>query len=157
MLIVLVPGLVFEAAYRLDIAELRQTFVGAAILAVPGVLVSAGVVALVLTATGLQPSLAFIVGAIVSATDPVSVIATFRTLGRPARLATLVEAESLFNDGTAVVIFLIAVRAATGPVEPLDAVDRVRHDGRAQRGLGLVIGVVATRVMAYAAGSTRSS
>ena len=49
--------------------------------------------------------------AIVSATDPVSVIATFRTLGAPARLATLVEAESLFNDGTAVVIFLIAVRA----------------------------------------------
>ncbi len=150
VLIVLVPGLVFEAAYRLDIAELRQTFVGAAILAVPGVLVSAGVVALVLTASGLEPSLAFIVGAIVSATDPVSVIATFRTLGAPARLATLVEAESLFNDGTAVVIFLIAVRAATGPVEPLDAAVGFVTTVAVSAVLGLVIGVVATRVMAYA-------
>ena len=79
VLIALVPGLVFEAAYRLDVTELRRTFIGVAILAIPGVLVSAGVVALVLTATGLEPSLAFIVGAIVSATDPVSVIATFRS------------------------------------------------------------------------------
>lgn len=150
VLIVLVPGLVFEAAYRLDVTELRQTFVGAAILAIPGVLVSAGVVALVLSAAGLEPSLAFIVGAIVSATDPVSVIATFRTLGAPARLATLVEAESLFNDGTAVVIFLIAVRAATGPVEPIEAVTGFVTTVAFSAALGLVVGVVATRVMAYA-------
>ena len=51
--------------------------------------------------TGLALDPAFIVGAIVSATDPVSVIATFKRLGAPTRLATLVEAESLFNDGTA--------------------------------------------------------
>jgi NhaP-type Na+/H+ or K+/H+ antiporter len=69
VLIVLVPGLVFEAAYRLDLDELRRTFIGAVVLAVPGVLVSAGVVALILSAAGLAPSLAFIVGAIVSATD----------------------------------------------------------------------------------------
>jgi CPA1 family monovalent cation:H+ antiporter len=124
--------------------------VGAAVLAIPGVLVSAGVVALVLSAAGLQPSLAFIVGAIVSATDPVSVIATFRTLGAPARLATLVEAESLFNDGTAVVIFLIAVRAATGPVDPLDAVTGFVWTVAISAVLGFVVGAVATRVMAYA-------
>ena len=122
VLIALVPGLVFEAAYRLDVTELRRTFFGVAILAIPGVLVSAGVVALVLTATGLEPSLAFIVGAIVSATDPVSVIATFRSLGAPAGLRTLVEAESLFNDGTAVVVFSIAVAAATSSVAPTHAV-----------------------------------
>jgi CPA1 family monovalent cation:H+ antiporter len=150
VLIVLVPGLVFEAAYRLDVEELRRTFVGAVILAVPGVLVSAGVVALVLSAAGLQPGLAFIVGAIVSATDPVSVIATFRTLGAPGRLATLVEAESLFNDGTAVVIFSIAVRAVTGHVEPLDAVTGFASTVVVSAGLGLAVGVVATRVMAFA-------
>jgi CPA1 family monovalent cation:H+ antiporter len=150
VLIVLVPGLVFEAAYRLDVTELRRTFVGAAVLAVPGVLVSAGVVALVLSAAGLQPSLAFIVGAIVSATDPVSVIATFKTLGAPARLTTLVEAESLFNDGTAVVIFLIAVRAATGPVEPVGAVVGFVTTVALSAAIGLGVGVVATRIMAYA-------
>lgn len=150
VLIVLVPGLVFEAAYRLDVMHLRETFIGVAILAIPGVLVSAGVVALVLTAAGLQPSLAFIVGAIVSATDPVSVIATFRSLGAPGRLATLVEAESLFNDGTAVVIFSIAVRAATGHVGPLDAVFWFASTLVVSAGLGLVAGVVATRVMVFA-------
>ena len=151
MLIVLVPGLVFEAAYRLDIAELRQTFVGAAILAVPGVLVSAGVVALVLTATGLQPSLAFIVGAIVSATDPVSVIATFRTPGgagaagdarrgrepvqrrhRPSSSSSsrCAPRPGRWSRSTRSIGFVTTV-----------AVSAV---------LGLVIGVVATRVMAYA-------
>jgi CPA1 family monovalent cation:H+ antiporter len=150
VLIALVPGLVFEAAYRLDITELRRTFIGVAILAIPGVLVSAGVVALVLTLAGLEPSLAFVVGAIVSATDPVSVIATFRSLGAPARLTTLVEAESLFNDGTAVVVFSIAVAAATGHVGPFDAVAWFASTMVVSAGLGLVAGVVATRVMVFA-------
>jgi monovalent cation:H+ antiporter, CPA1 family len=150
VLIVLVPGLVFEAAYRLDIAELRRTYIGVAILAIPGVLVSAGVVALVLIATGLEPSLAFLVGAIVSATDPVSVIATFRTLGAPARLTTLVEAESLFNDGTAVVTFSIAVAAVTGEVGPANAVVWFVSTIALSTGLGLVAGVVASRVMVFA-------
>jgi CPA1 family monovalent cation:H+ antiporter len=149
VLIVLVPGLVFEAAYRLDITELRHTYLGVAILAVPGVVISAGVVALVLAASGLEPSLAFIVGAIVSATDPVSVIAAFKSLGAPGRLATLVGAESLFNDGTAVVIFAIAVRAATGPVEPVDAVTGFVATIVVSAGLGLVAGIVATRLMAF--------
>ena len=46
-------------------------------------------------------------GSIISATDPVSVLSLFKTLGAPARLTAIVEAESLLNDGTAVVIFRI--------------------------------------------------
>ena len=99
---------------------------------------------------GCDPSLAFIVGAIVSATDPVSVIATFKSLGAPNRLATLVEAESLFNDGTAVVVFSIAVAAATGSVDPPNAVIWFASTLVVSAGLGLVTGVVATRVMAVA-------
>jgi len=150
VLIVLVPGLVFEAAYRLDFTELRRTYIGVAILAIPGVLVSAGVVAVILTIAGLPPSLAFIVGAIVSATDPVSVIATFKRLGAPTRLATLVEAESLFNDGTAVVVFSIAVAATTGTVAPTNAILWFVGTLTVSAGLGLVIGVVATRLMVFA-------
>lgn len=109
---VLLPGLVFEAAYRLDGDELRRTFAGVALLAVPGVIVSAAVVAAVLhLATGLPMSEAFVVGAMVSATDPVAVVATMRRLRAPKRLVTLVDAESLFNDGTAVLVFAIALGA----------------------------------------------
>jgi CPA1 family monovalent cation:H+ antiporter len=108
----LLPGLVFEAAYRLDGNELRRAFGGVALLAVPGVLITAAVVALVLhAATGLPVNEAFLVGAIVSATDPVAVVSTMRRLDAPRRLVTLVDAESLFNDGTAALAFVVAVAA----------------------------------------------
>ncbi len=120
---VLLPGLVFDAAYRLDGDELRRTFGGIALLAVPGVLVTAAIVALVLhLATGLPPNEAFLVGAIVSATDPVAVVSTMRRLAAPRRLVTLVDAESLFNDGTAALAFVLAL-AAFGPQPPTLAAD----------------------------------
>jgi CPA1 family monovalent cation:H+ antiporter len=148
VLAVLVPGLVFEAAYRLDVAELRRTFLGVVLLAVPGVLVSAAIVALVLsTFAGVPIGPAFVVGAIVSATDPVAVIATFRYLSAPRRLATLVEAESLFNDGTAVVVFTIALAAISQGVTPAEAVVEFLATVAASALIGLVLGVVAARVM----------
>jgi CPA1 family monovalent cation:H+ antiporter len=109
---ILLPGLVFEAAYRLDADELRRAFGGVALLAVPGVIVVAAVVAVVLhNAAGLPLVEAFIVGAIVSATDPVAVVATMRQLNAPPRLVTLIDAESLFNDGTAVLVYAIGLGA----------------------------------------------
>ncbi len=113
----LLPGLIFEAAYRLDGNELRRSFGGVALLAVPGVLVTAAVVAVVLNlATGLSLESSFLVGAIVSATDPVAVVATMRQLRAPSRLVTLIDAESLFNDGTAVLVYAIALGAVSGDV-----------------------------------------
>jgi len=132
---VLLPGLVFEAAYRLDGDELRRTFGGVALLAVPGVLVTAAVVAFVLNAaTGLPANEAFLVGAIVSATDPVAVVSTMRRLDAPRRLVTLVDAESLFNDGTAALAFVIAL-AALGSQPPTLA------DGAIRFAVGLVASV----------------
>ncbi|MDO8484232.1 MAG: cation:proton antiporter, partial [Candidatus Limnocylindrales bacterium] len=113
----LLPGLVFEAAYRLDGNELRRSFGGVALLAVPGVLVCAAVVAIVLhLATGLPLDESFVVGAIVSATDPVAVVATMRQLRAPSRLVTLIDAESLFNDGTAVLVYAIALGGLGGEI-----------------------------------------
>jgi CPA1 family monovalent cation:H+ antiporter len=117
ILAVLLPGLVFEAAYKLDLTELRRTSAIVAVLAAPGVVITAGVVAVVVSlATGLDPTLAFLLGAMISATDPVAVVALFRRLGAPSRLATAVEAESLFNDGTGIVLFGIALTAVSRPV-----------------------------------------
>lgn len=109
---VLLPGLVFEAAFRLDGDELRRSFGRVVLLAVPGVLVTAAVAAFVLNAaTGLPVNEAILVGAIVSATDPVAVVSTMRRLSAPRRLVTLVDAESLFNDGTAALVFVVALAA----------------------------------------------
>jgi CPA1 family monovalent cation:H+ antiporter len=123
---ILLPGLVFEAAYRLDGDELRRTFGGVALLAVPGVVITAAVVAFVLNAaTGLPANEAFLVGAIVSATDPVAVVSTMRRVSAPRRLVTLVDAESLFNDGTAALVFVVAL-AALGSHPPTLAEDVIQ-------------------------------
>ena len=110
------PPLVFEAAFHLNLTELRRNLSAIILLAVPGVilttLIVGGILALV---TPLGWPLAMVFGALISATDPIAVVALFRKLGVPKRLAVLVEAESLFNDGTAIVTFnLMLAIALTG-------------------------------------------
>ena len=111
-----VPPLVFQAALHLNLAEFRRNLPAILMLAVPGVvlttLVVAGGVAL---GTAMSLPVALVFGALISATDPVSVIATFRNARIPRRLSILVEAESLLNDGTAIVMFnLVIAIALTG-------------------------------------------
>jgi CPA1 family monovalent cation:H+ antiporter len=149
VLLVLLPGLVFEAAYQIDVRELRRSFGWVVVLAAPGVVISATVVALVLNlATGLPLDLAFVVGAMVSATDPAAVVATFKRLRSPARLRTLVDAESLFNDGTAIVVFAIAIRAVSHPLQPGEAVVAFAGAVIVSACIGAAFGVVASRVIA---------
>lgn len=137
---VLLPGLVFEAAYRLELGVIRRWIAGLVILAVPGVLITAGVVAVALTVgAGLPLGLAFIAGAIVSATDPAAVVATFKQVRVAPALATMVDGESLLNDGTGLVLFAIAVAALTTPVGPGEAV--IAFTGAV--GLSVVVGLVA--------------
>ena len=87
LLFVLLPGLVFEAALKTRIDDLRGSLRAVIVLAAPGVLISAGIVAVVLhLATGMDLTLAFVVGSAVAATDPAAVITTFKRLGAPRRL-----------------------------------------------------------------------
>jgi monovalent cation:H+ antiporter, CPA1 family len=149
VLLVLLPGLVFEAGYRLDVSHLRRSFAALLFLAMPGVVISAAVVAVTLNVTtGLRFDLAFIVGAMVSATDPAAVVSTFRRLSVPPQLATLVEGESLFNDGTGLVVFAIALGALSAPVSPVDALVAFAAAVVVSSAIGLAAGFVAARVMA---------
>jgi len=148
VLLVLLPGLVFEAAYKLRIVELRRWFGGLLLLAIPGVVISAAVVAVVLSlATGLRLDLAFIVGAMVSATDPAAVIATFKRLRVPHALSTMVDGESLLNDGTGLVLFAIAVSAVYAPVSPAEAVVSFVGTVLLSGAIGLVTGFAAAKVI----------
>lgn len=148
VLLVLLPGLVFEAAYRLRIVQLRRWFGGLLLLAIPGVVISAAVVAVVLNAaTGLRLDLAFIVGAMVSATDPAAVIATFKRLMVPPALSTMVDGESLLNDGTGLVLFAIAVSAVYAPVSPAEAVVSFVGTVVVSVAIGLVTGYAAAKVI----------
>ena len=114
---VFVPGLVFAAAYSIDWTDLRPLLGAILALAIPGVIASAVVVAFALhLGIGLPLDLAFVVGAITAATDPVAVVATMRRLDVPRGLRTLVEGESLLNDGTGLVLFALTLRAVQGGV-----------------------------------------
>lgn len=150
VLVVLLPGLVFEAAYRLDLGLLRRWITGLSLLAVPGVLVTAAVVAGFLSVfAGLRPDLAFIVGAIVSATDPAAVVATFKRIRAPRPLATLVDGESLLNDGTGLVLFAIAVGLLAVPTSFAQAGLAFAGGVGISIGIGLASGVVAAAIVRY--------
>ena len=119
---VFVPGLVFAAAYSIDWTDLRPVVGPILALAIPGVVASAVVVAVALyLGIGLPYELAFVVGAITAATDPIAVVATMRRLDVPRGLRTLVEGESLLNDGTGLVLFALAVRAVQAGVGTAEA------------------------------------
>jgi len=124
ILALLIPPLVFEAAFQIDFALLRQNLLPILGLAVPGVLLTTFIVGGVVTVgVGMPFAAAVVFGALIAATDPVAVVAVFRSLGVPRRLGVAVEGESLFNDGTAIVIYNIAVAAAlTGLFDPVAGV-----------------------------------
>lgn len=111
----LLPPLLFEAAFFIQWSELRRNFPVIAVLATLGVMLSAGV-----SAAGMhylvhwQWISALIFGALIAATDPVSVIATFKEAKAHGRLLVLIESESLLNDGTAAVAFGVVVALASG-------------------------------------------
>lgn len=113
ILALLVPPLIFEAAFSLNLRELRYNLVPILLLAVPGVIITMVIVALLIASvTSLPISLAMVFGALIAATDPVAVIALFRTLRVPKRLAVMIEGESLLNDGTAIVVFNVMLGIA---------------------------------------------
>ncbi len=149
VLVVLLPGLVFEAAYRIEYWRLRTSLPGVALLAGPGVILGALLIALIVhVGAGLAFDQAFVVGAMLSATDPAAVIATFKQLRSPRRLSTIVEAESLLNDGTGIVVFTLAVAFVAHPTGPLEIGLQFVWVVAGAVVLGLVLGLLGTRLMA---------
>jgi CPA1 family monovalent cation:H+ antiporter len=140
ILTLFVPPLIFEAAFHLEFHELRDNLVAILMLAVPGVVLTTLIVGAIIAAgVGLPLSAAAVFGALIAATDPVAVVALFRALGVPRQLAVAVEGESLFNDGTAIVIYSIALGAATAG--SFDVAEGIFNFLRVALG-GLVVGGV---------------
>ncbi|HVC54306.1 MAG TPA: Na+/H+ antiporter [Stellaceae bacterium] len=119
---IFLPGLIFEAAFHLDFQDLWRNRVTITSLAFPGVVASTALTALALApvarALDFLPGFtwrhALVFGALISATDPVAVLALFRTLNVPRRLSLLLEGESLLNDGTGIVFFTLSLSIFAG-------------------------------------------
>ncbi|NOY26358.1 MAG: hypothetical protein GXP62_10845 [Oligoflexia bacterium] len=128
LMAVFLPALLFEAAYHVEFDKFRKLGAVVLLMAVPGVLL-----AVAITAFGSYAAFhligvdvftlkhGFIFASMIAATDPISVLALFKTLGVTKRLYLLVEGESLLNDGVAVVVFMIVaavVGVQTGHGQP---------------------------------------
>ena len=106
ILILFLPALVFEGSVKLDLRELLRNSVPLLLLANAGVLLAAFATGYIVHwLIGLPVLVALLFGSIISATDPISVLAIFKDLKVDKRLSLIIEGESLLNDGTAVVLF----------------------------------------------------
>ena len=150
ILALFVPPLVFEGAFHLRFNELRNNLAIILLFAVPGVILTTLLVGGVLSlGLGISLPLALVFGSLIAATDPVAVVAMFRTLGIPKRLAVLVEGESLLNDGTALVVFhLMLGIALSGAFNPLKSVADFVQVSAGGIGVGLALGWALSRVIA---------
>ncbi|MGH2363597.1 MAG: cation:proton antiporter [Chloroflexota bacterium] len=151
ILLVFLPALLFQAAIRFHVPTLRDALAPIALLAVAGVGLSIAIIAIAFSlALHLARPTAVVLAAILSATDPVAVLAIFGRLNVPRRLAMIVEGESVFNDGTALVAFNIALAAATqgGATNPLRGVGEFVLVVLGGVVVGAALGVVISHAMA---------
>jgi len=104
----LLPILLFEAAMHINIHQFKIQFKTISFLATFGLLLSVfGIAAGLTFLIGLPFSIALLFGALISATDPIAVLALFKTLGAPKRLSLVADGESMFNDATGVIAFRV--------------------------------------------------
>ena len=153
VLFVFLPTLVFEASFGMDWHAFRKTAVNATLLAAPGI-----IIALVLTAAllvginylhiGLEGwtwQIALMFGAVISATDPVAVVAILKELGASKRLSTLIDGESILNDGTAIVLFMVFYIPLTGQTSDINPfLDFIRVAAG-----GTLVGLVMARIIMF--------
>jgi CPA1 family monovalent cation:H+ antiporter len=145
------PPLLFEAALTLRWRELRRDGLPIFVLSTVGVMISAGLVALGMTYVAHWPwTASLLFGVLIAATDPVSVIATFKENKILGRVRLLVESESLFNDGVAAVFFALALTFALGqPLTPAHAVLQLAWISLGGIAVGLICGGVAIGLVGH--------
>lgn len=152
--LLILPPLLFEGALNMDIGSLRENIKPISLLAFGGVLLSVLVTGYILhILLQLPVTIALLFGAMITPTDPVSVLATFKELGVPKKLSTILEGESILNDGTGIVIFSIILEMVkSGGFETMGIVEGVLTFLFVVIGgavVGFAIGYLAYRLLVY--------
>ena len=152
---VFLPGLLFEAAFHLDFQQFWRNRVIIHALAIPGVVAAIALTTLILTLVadllvagkGFTWQYALVFGALIAATDPIAVVATFKKLGAPKRLSIIAEGESLINDGTGIVFFTLSLSLVMGNKVTLSSLglDFVTIVG-AGLIIGFAVGIAASQI-----------
>lgn len=148
ILILFLPPLLFEGSIKVRIRYLRENLVPILLLANVGVLVATLITGLAVHwAFGLPIMIALLFGSIISATDPISVLAVFHQMGVGKRLSMIVEGESLFNDGTAVVLFgILLAGISSGHLGVVNGVARFVIVVAGSAALGALLGYLISKI-----------
>jgi monovalent cation/hydrogen antiporter len=149
VLVAVLPPLLYLSAYRTSLRELRANARAMGILAIGLVVATTAAVALVAHAAvdNMTWSAAFVLGAVVAPTDPIAATSIMRRLGVPRRLVSVIESESLVNDGTALVLYKVAVIAAvSGAFSFWDLTWRFAWAVVGGVAIGIVVGFVTAQV-----------
>ena len=151
VLVLFLPPLLYSAAFFSNLRDLKANVRPISLLAIFLVVVTTCVVAVVAHALieGLPWAAAFALGAIVAPTDPLAATEIVRRLGAPRRLVTVIEGESLINDGTALTLYGVAVAAAVGGTfSLLDATLEFVLDASGGIAVGLAVGLLIAEIRA---------
>lgn len=151
LLLLFIPALIFESAFNSDWhifkVEMGQVLLMAGPMLLVSIFLSALMMTYVLGYTGEFTWLASLMfGSIISATDPVAVVSLLKELGASRRLATLIEGESLLNDGTAMVVFLVFLDLVKG--ETMTGMDIIIKFCRLSIG-GPILGVLGGMIVSF--------
>ena len=148
--LVFLPGLLFEAGINIQVRQLLDNLRPILLVAILGLVIATTATGYLISwGTGLPLTAALVFGALISATDPISVLALFKQLGVSKRLSVMVEGESLFNDGTAVVAFqILLATVATGDLNFADGLVRFLIVALGGLGIGLALGYLVSMVTA---------
>ncbi|MGY6276451.1 cation:proton antiporter [Methylomonas sp. MgM2] len=145
---VFLPILIFESAYNMNIRHVTENIYSIGSLAVVGLLIStifvgiAGHYAFELAGIDIPMLALLLFGAIISATDPVAVLALFKEYGAPQRLTLIFEGESLFNDATGFAAFLIILDLITNGYHGSESIVNALWSFSIMLGGGLVFGLM---------------
>ncbi len=147
-LIIFLPPLLFEGSVKIQLKHLRDNLIPILLLANVGVLVATVITGFVVHwEVGLPILAALLFGSIISATDPVSVISIFKDMAVNKRLSIIVEGESLFNDGTAAVLFgILLAGLSTGQISLGSGIEKFLVVVLGGAAVGLAFGYIASKI-----------